>query len=95
MFIIEIINLYQLSGNRKQRKSAITINKRQTLASSAQKSGNWRLGSYSKGTVTPEAVVWRCSVKEVVLEISQNVDCEFCEIPKNTFFTEHLRWVLL
>ena len=21
--------------------------------------------------------------------------CEFCEISKNTFFTEHLRWLLL
>ena len=42
-----------------------------------------------------EAVVQRCSVKNVFLEISQNsqentcaqvFSCEFCEISKNTFF---------
>ena len=48
----------------------------------------------------------RCSVKKVFLKISQNsrentcardsflikvFSCEFCEISKNTFFTEHLR----
>ena len=35
----------------------------------------------------------RCSMKKVFLEISQNSrenTCEFCEISKNTFFTEHL-----
>ena len=35
-----------------------------------------------------EAVVQTCSVKEVLLEISQNsqvFSCEFCEISKNTF----------
>ena len=26
---------------------------------------------------------------------SQVVSCEFCEIPINTFFTEHLRWLIL
>ena len=58
-----------------------------------------------------EAVVPRCYVKKVLLEISQNsqtkvcnfikkeslaqvFSCEFCEISKNTFFTEH-RWLLL
>ena len=48
----------------------------------------------------------RCSIKKVFLRISQNAEacnfikkealaqvfsCEFCEIFKNTFFTEHLR----
>ena len=73
-----------------------------------------------------EAVVQRCSVKKVFLEISQNSQesictgdsfliklqawpvtllkkkslaqvfpCKFCKISKNTFFTEHLRWLLL
>ena len=68
-----------------------------------------------------EAVAWRCSVKKVFLEISQNsqentsarvseasscnfikketktqvFSCEFCEISKNIFFTEHLWWLLL
>ena len=52
--------------------------------------------------VYPEAVVWRCSVKKVFLEISLNsqkacnfikketlaqvLSCEFCEIFKNSFF---------
>ena len=44
---------------------------------------------------TTEAVVKRCSVKNVFLEISQNSQentcakvffCEFCEICKNTFY---------
>ena len=57
----------------------------------------------------PEAVVQGCSLKKVFLEISQNsrpatflkkslaqvFSCEFCKISKNTFFTEHLRWLLL
>ena len=66
-----------------------------------------------------EAVVRKCSVKKVFLQISQNslentcardsflikfikketlaqaFSCEFCEISKNTFFIEHLRWLLL
>ena len=40
----------------------------------------------------PEAVVRGCSLKQVFLEISQN-PYEFCEILKNTFFTEHLWWL--
>ena len=35
----------------------------------------------------------RCSVQKCFLEISQNSQentCEFCEVSKNTFFTEHL-----
>ena len=39
-----------------------------------------------------EAVNNRCSVKKVFLEISQNPPentCEFYEISKKTFFTEH------
>ena len=27
--------------------------------------------------------------------LAQVFSCEFCEIFKNTFFTEHLRWLLL
>ena len=27
--------------------------------------------------------------------LAQVFPCEFCEISKNTFFTEHLRWLLL
>ena len=54
-----------------------------------------------------EAVARRCSVKKVFLKISQNsqenkketlaqvFSCEFCEIFKNAFFIEHLRWLLL
>ena len=72
-----------------------------------------------------EAVVRRCSVEKVFLEVSQNLQentcarvsfliklpeacnfikketmaqvfsCEFYKISKNTFFTEHLRWLLL
>ena len=52
-----------------------------------------------------EAVVRRCSVKKVFLEISQNSQentCAreiskntFCEISKNTFFIDHLWWLLL
>ena len=49
----------------------------------------------------------RCSVKKLFLEISQNsqentcaqvaqvFSCEFCEISKNKFFPELLRWLLL
>ena len=28
------------------------------------------------------------------LTLAQAFSCEFCEIAKNTFFTEHLRWLL-
>ena len=44
-----------------------------------------------------EAVAQRCSVKKVFLEISQKetlvhvFSCEFCEISKTTFSTEHLQ----
>ena len=43
-----------------------------------------------------EVVTRRCSVKKVFLEISrketlgQIFSCEFCQISKSTFFTEHL-----
>ena len=38
-----------------------------------------------------EAVVWRCSIEKVVLKVLQNsLSCEFSEIFKNAFFTEHL-----
>ena len=50
-----------------------------------------------------ETVVYRCSVKKVLLKILQNsqenmvqvFSCEFGEILKNTFFIEHLWWLLL
>ena len=58
--------------------------------------------------VITEAVVQICSVKKVLLKISQNskennrrqilaqlLSCEFSKIFDNTFFTEHLRWLLL
>ena len=66
-----------------------------------------------KSVVSPinsEAVVRRCSSKQVFLKTSRiflktslillkrdsstGVFCEICEIFKNTFFTEHLRWLL-
>ena len=54
-----------------------------------------------------EVVVRRSSVKKVFLEISQTSQentcasdsffnkVEFCEVSKNSFFIEHLRWLLL
>ena len=52
-----------------------------------------------------EAVTHRCSVKKVFLEIPQNSQENTCArasfliklqvFSKNTFFTEHLRWLLL
>ena len=51
-----------------------------------------------------EAVVHRCSVEKVFLKacnfikienLARVFSCEFCEISKNTLFTEHLRWLLL
>ena len=56
--------------------------------------------------VNKEAVARRCSAIRVFLKISphacnffkktptQVFSCEFCEIFKNTFSTEHLRWLL-
>ena len=62
---------------------------------------------YSSGE-SAEAVVKRCSIKKVFLEIAQNsqentcerasgtgVSCEVCKISKYTFFTKHLSWLLL
>ena len=67
----------------------------------------------SSGT---EAVVQRCSVRNMFLKISQNsqkntcvrvffliklqnlaqvLSCEFCKVFKNSFFIEHLWWLLL
>ena len=53
-----------------------------------------------------EAIVRRCFVKKVFLEILQNsqknikkeslaqvFSCGFCEMSKNTFFTEHFGWL--
>ena len=54
-----------------------------------------------------EAVFQRCSVKKMFLEISKNslentcarvsmlIKLQACEISKNTFVTEHLRWLPL
>ena len=57
----------------------------------------------AKGLI--ESFVQRCSVKKVFLEISQNsqenikkkslAQVFFCEMSKNTFFTEHFWWQLL
>ena len=59
--------------------------------------------------LSSEGVVQRCSIENVLLEISQNSQentfikkeslaqvffCKICEISKNIFFTEHLRWQL-
>ena len=50
--------------------------------------------------LTAEAVVWRCSVKKMFLEISkketlaQVFSYEFCEISKNTFFHRTLLTLL-
>ena len=41
-----------------------------------------------------EAVARRCSVKKVLYQISF-FSCEFWENFRNTFFIEHLRWLLL
>ena len=52
-----------------------------------------------------KAVVWRCFLKKVLLDVSQNsqentcagvcfFSCEFCEISETTFFTEHFCWLL-
>ena len=57
-----------------------------------------------KNKVFTEAVVQRCSVKKVFLEISQNSQkniCarvsffQLCEISKAPFLAEHLWWLLL
>ena len=39
-------------------------------------------------------VAGACNIikKEALVQV---FSCEFCEIFKNTFFTEHLRWLLL
>ena len=41
-----------------------------------------------------------CAIVSFFLRFKQEIlaqvfSCEFCEISKNTFFTEHLRWLLL
>ena len=40
-----------------------------------------------------EAVAWRCSVRKAVLRSFARSATLFCEISKNTFFTEHLCWL--
>ena len=51
------------------------------------------------GILTTEAIILKCSLKKVFLEVSQNpqentctwwFSCEFYEISKNFFLTEHL-----
>ena len=58
----------------------------------------WHCGIAFKATHSTEAVVQRCSVKNVFLKISQNsqgntckFSCEFSEIFQNTFFYRALR----
>ena len=39
-----------------------------------------------------------CKSKKILLQQKQSpggVSCEFCEVYKNTFFTEHFQWLLL
>ena len=38
-----------------------------------------------------------CVLKSFIKKetLTQTCSCEFCEIFKNTFFIEHLRWLLL
>ena len=67
---------------------------------------------YKKGfQANGEVVVQRCSVKKVLLEVSQNsrentcarvsfsiklqASCEFAKFLRTPFLTEHLRWLLL
>ena len=47
----------------------------------------------SRRNCISEAVVWKCSVEKVFLEISQNSQENTCAMV--SFFTEHLRWLLL
>ena len=42
-----------------------------------------------------EAVPWRCSLKKVFLKILQNSQKNTYDILNNTFFIEHLLWLLL
>ena len=52
-------------------------------------------------TFIPEAVARRCSVEKVLpanllKKVSgAGVSVEYCKIFKNTFFIEHLQWLLL
>ena len=60
---------------------------------------------FKHGFTNPEEFARRCSVKKVLLKISQNsqesntlaqvLSFEFCDISQDTFFIEHLRWLLL
>ena len=49
---------------------------------------------HRKTPVLESCVEWSCNVikKETLVQV---FSCEFCEISKNTFFTEHLWWLLL
>ena len=43
---------------------------------------------------------WKyCNISHNIVDekesLAQMFSCEFCEISKNTFFTEHLLWLLL
>ena len=63
---------------------------------------NERLENGVYKIVFAEVVARRCSVRKVFLEISQNSQENTCardsfliKLQANTFFTEHLRWLLL
>ena len=43
-------------------------------------------------SIVAEAEAYNFIKKEILAQVSS---CEFCEIFKNTSFTEHLRWLLL
>ena len=51
-----------------------------------------------KAPDSSEVVVWGCSVKNVFLRILQNSHestCARVSVKENTYFLEHLRWLLL
>ena len=70
----------------KEKSGAVTKVK---LVTKIEKYNQLYFGVVVLTSYCSEAVVQRCSVKKVFLEISQNsqvFSCEFCEISKNTFF---------
>ena len=52
--------------------------------------------TFSQQTLLIHAPLLRLACNFIKIEtLAQVFFCEFCEISKNTFFTEHLRWLLL
>ena len=60
---------------------------------------NFLILTFKFNILTLEAVVRRCSEKAFNFvkkeTLAQVFSSECCEISKNTFFTEHLRWLLM